>query len=83
MIHAKKDIKFLSLSATINNKNEFLEWLVSLRGTTSLIHSSTRPIPLEISLVASSKSSRDLKIIKSTKDKKTKIYLKLRKKFAI
>ncbi|MFL2652667.1 MAG: DEAD/DEAH box helicase, partial [Candidatus Actinomarina sp.] len=36
LIHANKDIKFLSLSATINNKNEFLEWLVSLRGTTSL-----------------------------------------------
>ena len=80
LIHANKDIKFLSLSATINNKNEFLEWLVSLRGTTSLIHSSTRPIPLEISLVASSKSSRDLKIIKSTKDKKNKNIFKIEKK---
>ena len=80
LIHANKDINFLSLSATINNKNEFLEWLVSLRGATSLIHTSTRPIPLEISLVASYKSSRDLKIIKSTKDKKNKNIFKIEKK---
>ncbi len=80
LIHANKDIKFLSLSATINNKNEFLDWLVSLRGTTSLIHSSSRPIPLEISLVASSKSSRELKIIKSTKDKKNRKIFKFEKK---
>ncbi len=80
LIHANKDIKFLSLSATINNKNEFLEWLVSLRGTTSLIHTTTRPIPLEISIVASSKSSKDLKIIKSTKDKKNKNIFKIEKK---
>ena len=80
LIHANKDIKFLSLSATINNKNEFLEWLVSLRGTTSLIHTTTRPIPLEISIVATSKSSKDLKIIKSTKDKKNKNIFKIEKK---
>ena len=80
LIHANKDIKFLALSATINNKNEFLEWIVSLRGITSLIHSSTRPIPLEISLIASTKSSKDLKIIKSTKDKKNKNIFKIEKK---
>jgi len=80
LIHANKDIKFLALSATINNKNEFLEWIVSLRGITSLIHSSTRPIPLEISLIASTKSSNDLKIIKSTKDKKNKNIFKIEKK---
>ena len=80
LIHANKEIKFLSLSATINNKNEFLEWLVSLRGTTSLIHSTTRPIPLEISIVASSNSSKNLKIIKSTKDKKSKNIFKIDKK---
>jgi superfamily II RNA helicase len=80
LIHANKDIKFLALSATINNKNEFLEWIVSLRGITSLIHSSIRPIPLEISLIASTKSSKDLKIIKSTKDKKNKNIFKIQKK---
>ncbi len=80
LIHANKEIKFLSLSATINNKNEFLDWIVSLRGTTSLIHSTTRPVPLEISIIASSKSDKDLKIIKSTKDKKNKNIFKIEKK---
>ena len=56
LIHANQDIKFLCLSATIKNKNEFLEWIVSLRGSTSLVNSDIRPTPLEISLVTSSKT---------------------------
>ena len=80
LIHANKDIKFLSLSATINNKNEFLDWIVSLRGTTSLISSDTRPIPLEISLVTSTKTNKDLKIIKSTKNQKNRNVFKFDRK---
>jgi len=69
-IHAPINIKFLCLSATIKNRNEFLEWIVSLRGPTSLIISENRPVPLEISLVASNKVTKKLSIIKSTKNKK-------------
>ena len=72
IIHANQNIKFLCLSATINNKNEFLEWIVSLRGSTSLVNSEIRPIPLEISLVTSSKSDKNIKIIKSSKDNKNR-----------
>ena len=72
IIHANQNIKFLCLSATIKNKNEFLEWIVSLRGSTSLVNSEIRPIPLEISLVTSSKSDKNIKIIKSSKDNKNK-----------
>ena len=72
IIHANQNIKFLCLSATIKNKNEFLEWIVSLRGSTSLVNSEIRPIPLEISLVTSSKSDQNIKIIKSSKDNKNK-----------
>ena len=68
-IHAPINIKFLCLSATIKNRNEFLEWIVSLRGPTSLIISENRPVPLEISLVASNKVTKKLSIIKSTKNK--------------
>ena len=72
IIHANQNIKFLCLSATIKNKNEFLEWIVSLRGSTSLVNSEIRPIPLEISLVTSSKSDKNIKIIKSSKDNKNR-----------
>ena len=69
-IHAPINIKFLCLSATIKNRNEFLEWIVSLRGPTSLIISENRPVPLEISLVATNKITKKFSIIKSTKNKK-------------
>ena len=72
LIHANQDIKFLCLSATIKNKNEFLEWIVSLRGSTSLVNSDIRPTPLEISLVTSSKTDKNIKIIKSSKDSKNR-----------
>ena len=71
-IHASINIKFLCLSATIKNRNEFLEWIVSLRGPTSLIVSDNRPVPLEISLVATNKVTKQFSIIKSTKNKKNK-----------
>jgi len=72
LIHANQNIKFLCLSATIKNKNEFLEWIVSLRGATSLVNSDIRPTPLEISLVTSSKFDKKIKVIKSSKDNKNK-----------
>lgn len=75
LIHADLDIKFLCLSATIKNKNEFLEWIVSLRGPTSLIEHNQRPVPLEISLVTSNKMSNNIKILKSTNKKKDIIIL--------
>jgi ATP-dependent RNA helicase HelY len=71
-IHAPINIKFLCLSATIKNRNEFLEWIVSLRGPTSLIVSDNRPVPLEISLVATNKVTKKFSIIKSTKNKENK-----------
>ena len=80
IIHANQNIKFLCLSATIKNKNEFLEWIVSLRGSTSLVNSEIRPIPLEISLVTSSKSDKNIKIIKSSKDNKNRKIFKFDRK---
>ena len=70
IIHLTKEIKLLCLSATIENKNEFLEWLVSLRGPTHLIESSVRPIPLDVELVATEKNNEKIYTIKSSKNKK-------------
>ena len=78
-IHAPINIKFLCLSATIKNRNEFLEWIVSLRGPTSLVISENRPVPLDISLVATNKITKKFSIIKSTKNKKNNPIFKFSK----
>ena len=79
LIHADLGIKFLCLSATVKNKNEFLEWIVSLRGPTSLVQNNQRPVPLEISLITTNKLSNSIKILKSTNKKKDNNNSKLSK----
>ena len=72
IIHAPKKIKFLSLSATVENKNEFLDWIVSLRGPTELVESTTRPVPLDVELVATERNNEKIYTIKSSKNNKNK-----------
>ena len=81
IIHAPKNIKFLCLSATVENKNEFLEWIVSLRGPTKLVESSTRPVPLDVELVATERNNEKIYTIKSTKNNKNKKTFKFDKKY--
>ena len=81
IIHAPKNIKFLCLSATIRNKEEFHNWIVSLRGKTSLVYSDIRPVPLEISLVGVNPHNEQLKIIKSSKDKRDNKIFKFEKQY--
>tara|TARA_B100000427_G_scaffold325696_1_gene332983 strand:- start:529 stop:2394 length:1866 start_codon:yes stop_codon:yes gene_type:complete len=72
IIHLPNKIKLLSLSATIENKNEFLDWLVSLRGPTHLVESSIRPVPLDVELVATENKNEKIYTIKSSKNNKNK-----------
>ena len=81
IIHAPSNIKFLFLSATIRNNEEFHNWIVSLRGKTSLIKSEIRPVPLEISLVGVNPHNDQLKIIKSSKDKRNNKIFKFEKQY--
>ena len=81
IIHLPKEIKLLCLSATIENKLEFLEWLVSLRGPTHLIESSVRPIPLDVELVAAERNNEKIYTIKSSKNKKNIRRFKFEKKY--
>jgi superfamily II RNA helicase len=81
IIHAPSYIKFLFLSATIRNNEEFHNWIVSLRGKTSLIKSEIRPVPLEISLVGVNPHNDQLKIIKSSKDKRNNKIFKFEKQY--
>ena len=46
ILHLPKDVKIISLSATVSNAEEFGAWLDEVRGSTAIIVSETRPVPL-------------------------------------
>ncbi len=46
ILHLPKDVKVISLSATVSNAEEFGAWLDEVRGNTKVIVSEVRPVPL-------------------------------------
>ena len=46
ILHLPKDVKVISLSATVSNAEEFGAWLDEVRGHTEVIVSEHRPVPL-------------------------------------
>lgn len=46
ILHLPKDVKVVSLSATVSNAEEFGAWLDEVRGSTTVIVSEHRPVPL-------------------------------------
>ena len=46
IIHLPAAVRLVSLSATVSNAEEFGEWLVSVRGETTVIVHEERPVPL-------------------------------------
>ena len=46
ILHLPKDVKIVSLSATVSNAEEFGAWLDEVRGSTDIIVSEKRPVPL-------------------------------------
>ena len=46
ILHLPKDVKLVSLSATVSNAEEFGAWLQEVRGDTEIIVSEVRPVPL-------------------------------------
>lgn len=46
ILHLPKDVKIVSLSATVSNAEEFGAWLDEVRGDTEIIVSEIRPVPL-------------------------------------
>jgi len=46
ILHLPKDVKIVSLSATVSNAEEFGAWLAEVRGNTKVIVSEHRPVPL-------------------------------------
>ena len=46
IIHLPESVQLVSLSATVSNAEEFGEWLETVRGSTTIIVSEHRPVPL-------------------------------------
>ncbi len=46
ILHLPRDVKVVSLSATVSNAEEFGAWLDEIRGDTAIIVSEVRPVPL-------------------------------------
>lgn len=47
IIHLPRQVRLVSLSATVSNAEEFGDWLDTVRGDTEVIVSEVRPVPLE------------------------------------
>ncbi|MCH4174310.1 MAG: DEAD/DEAH box helicase [Bifidobacterium sp.] len=47
IIHLPQSVRIIGLSATVSNVEDFSSWIESVRGTTTLIVSERRPVPLE------------------------------------
>ena len=52
IIHLDPSVQLVSLSATVSNAEEFGAWLQEVRGSTEIIVSETRPVPLWQHVVA-------------------------------
>ncbi|KHK97301.1 RNA helicase [Microbacterium mangrovi] len=47
IIHLPREVRLVSLSATVSNAEEFGDWLGTVRGDTQVVVSEIRPVPLE------------------------------------
>ncbi|HKD99147.1 MAG TPA: DEAD/DEAH box helicase, partial [Micromonosporaceae bacterium] len=46
IIHLPQSVTLVSLSATVSNAEEFADWLTTVRGSTTVVVSEHRPVPL-------------------------------------
>lgn len=55
IIHLDQKVQLVSLSATVSNAEEFGDWLTVVRGSTTVVVSERRPIPLWQHVITSSR----------------------------
>ncbi|GAA2084253.1 hypothetical protein GCM10009840_21240 [Pseudolysinimonas kribbensis] len=55
IIHLPREVRLVSLSATVSNAEEFGDWLQAVRGDTDVVVSEDRPVPLEQHVLVRSK----------------------------
>jgi len=58
LLNLPREVRTVSLSATVSNVDEFVDWLETVRGPTQLIEERTRPVPLRHEFAATHKESR-------------------------
>jgi len=58
LLNLPSDVRTVSLSATVSNVAEFVDWLTTVRGPTRLVEERTRPVPLRHLFAATHKESR-------------------------
>ncbi len=63
IIHAPAPIQLVCLSATVANAEEFAAWVRERRGTTTLVFSDHRPVPLEPMYLIKDRVSDSLKLL--------------------
>lgn len=64
IIHCPRHVRFVCLSATISNKEQFAQWIRERRGATRLVTSDERPVPLEsMYMIKDRSSSRALHLL--------------------
>ncbi|MEZ7898205.1 MAG: DEAD/DEAH box helicase [Flaviflexus sp.] len=55
ILELDRSVRIVSLSATVANAEEFHSWLESVRGNTTLVQTSQRPVPLRQQIVVGKK----------------------------
>ncbi|WEV71729.1 DEAD/DEAH box helicase [Bifidobacterium sp. ESL0790] len=63
IIHLPKSVKVIGLSATVSNVEDFCAWMESVRGTTKLVVSEKRPVPLEQQVMVQSDERHEPQLI--------------------
>ena len=64
IIHCKPEVQLVCLSATVSNNHEFAAWVSERRGSTRLITTEHRPVPLEsLYMIKDSMGGRTLHLL--------------------
>ncbi|MFN8038084.1 MAG: DEAD/DEAH box helicase [Acidimicrobiales bacterium] len=61
IIHLPPEVRLVCLSATVSNAGELADWLTTVRGTTTVVVETTRPVSLENHYLAGDKLSGGLR----------------------
>ena len=60
LLNLPRDVRTVSLSATVSNVQEFVDWLRAVRGPTEFVGERNRPVPLEHQLAVADRDTRTI-----------------------
>ncbi|MEM9891613.1 MAG: DEAD/DEAH box helicase [Actinomycetota bacterium] len=67
IIHLPRHIQLVCLSATVSNASELEEWIQTVRGPTSLVVETERPVTLDNHYLVAERNSNHLHLIKTAR----------------